>query len=328
MKKRAFVRYSKQGKIVPGSLILTSGSFPSGPSTWNEVPADLCCTTSIYPPNPGSYTVTVQNQYEGAVPALRFAEATKEFIKTQGYSYKDILLSTDVCSDDVNAVEHIDNLGQTSAQQSSFLGPFFGAGLAGYPHTGVLGLQAWASHITANGALFLVNMPHIGISQAGNVGRMWRKGKTQAQSLTDNTCGAVVTAAQWVMTNLASGPTPVRGAGVFANNDQYFTLATILWANRATLCSAPYNFVLDSTKYGAGVKLATEYIRVASNTFLTGGSGIVAANVGTNVDVFYCSGTFINVDHGYNAYVDVISFKKYNSLTGWTDLTTAFLNSL
>jgi hypothetical protein len=42
-KKRAFVRYSKQGKIVPGSLILTSGSYPSGPSTWNEVPADLCC---------------------------------------------------------------------------------------------------------------------------------------------------------------------------------------------------------------------------------------------------------------------------------------------
>jgi hypothetical protein len=45
MKKRAFVRYSKQGKIVPGSLILTSGSFPSGPSTWSEVPADLCCNT-------------------------------------------------------------------------------------------------------------------------------------------------------------------------------------------------------------------------------------------------------------------------------------------
>ncbi len=44
-KKRAFVRYSKNGKIVPGSLILTSGSFPSGPSTWKEVPVDLCCET-------------------------------------------------------------------------------------------------------------------------------------------------------------------------------------------------------------------------------------------------------------------------------------------
>jgi len=43
MKKRAFVRYSKQGKIVPGSLVLTSGSYPQGSSTWNEVPADLCC---------------------------------------------------------------------------------------------------------------------------------------------------------------------------------------------------------------------------------------------------------------------------------------------
>ena len=45
-KKRAFVRYSKQGKIVPGSLILTSGSYPNGPSTWYEVPADLCCLTT------------------------------------------------------------------------------------------------------------------------------------------------------------------------------------------------------------------------------------------------------------------------------------------
>jgi hypothetical protein len=44
-KKRAFVRYSKKGKIVPGSLILTSGSYPNGPSTWSEVPADLCCNT-------------------------------------------------------------------------------------------------------------------------------------------------------------------------------------------------------------------------------------------------------------------------------------------
>lgn len=46
MKKRAFVRYSKQGKIVPGSLILTGGSYPNGPATWNEIPADLCCPLS------------------------------------------------------------------------------------------------------------------------------------------------------------------------------------------------------------------------------------------------------------------------------------------
>lgn len=46
MKLRAFVRYSKKGKIVPGSLILTNGSYPNGPAVWHEVPADLCCTTT------------------------------------------------------------------------------------------------------------------------------------------------------------------------------------------------------------------------------------------------------------------------------------------
>lgn len=44
MKKRAFVRYSKQGKVVPGSMILTGGSYPKGPAIWKEVPADLCCS--------------------------------------------------------------------------------------------------------------------------------------------------------------------------------------------------------------------------------------------------------------------------------------------
>lgn len=47
MKKRAFVRYSDKGKIVPGSLILTGGSFPQGSSKWNEVPADLCCDVPV-----------------------------------------------------------------------------------------------------------------------------------------------------------------------------------------------------------------------------------------------------------------------------------------
>jgi hypothetical protein len=57
-KKRAFVRYSKQGKIVPGSLILTSGSYPNGSSTWSEVPADLCCNTI----QDGGYTCCIAIQ--------------------------------------------------------------------------------------------------------------------------------------------------------------------------------------------------------------------------------------------------------------------------
>jgi hypothetical protein len=323
-KKRAFVRYSTQGKIVPGSLILTEGSYPQGPAIWNEVAADLIS----HPTNPASYKTTVQSFYSNAATASNFIKRVKAFVRTQGYLYNNLLLSTDVCSDDVNAVETLNNLGQTSSEQADFLGPFFGSGLAGYPHTGVLGLQAWASHITntSNGGLILINMPHIGISQAGNAGRIWRKGKTQAQSLTDNTCGAVATAATWVIGNATL---PTYNTGVFADNDQHYKLCAILLPFRATIL-ASYDFVTTPSLYGASMVYCTEKIRVAGDTFLTGASGIIAANVGTNVDVFYCSGTFINVDDGYNPYVKVTSFKKYNSTNSpvWTDLTTPFLNGL
>lgn len=41
-KKRAFIRYTKKGKIVPGSLIITNGTYPSD-GTYQEVNTDLCC---------------------------------------------------------------------------------------------------------------------------------------------------------------------------------------------------------------------------------------------------------------------------------------------
>lgn len=70
MKKRAFVRYSKQGKVVPGSLILTGGSFPQGPSTWKEVPADLCCANHTLSYN--LETGATQNRDINAGPSNAF----------------------------------------------------------------------------------------------------------------------------------------------------------------------------------------------------------------------------------------------------------------
>jgi len=45
-KKRAFVRYTKAGKIVPGSLIVTTnGGYPVD-GLYKEVSVDLCCNDS------------------------------------------------------------------------------------------------------------------------------------------------------------------------------------------------------------------------------------------------------------------------------------------
>jgi hypothetical protein len=161
----------------------------------------------------------------------------------------------------------------------------------------------------------MVNTPHIGISRSGNVGRIWRRGKTEAQSLTDNTCGAVATAITWVAANALA---PV--AASFPNDYQNYVLCDILFPFKVALAAL--------TSYGAKMVYATEKIRLSGNSFLTGVSGIIGANVGVGVDVFYCTGTFINTDDGYNAYISVTAFKKYNSVGGWVDLTTSFLAGL
>lgn len=46
-KKRAFVKYTKKGKIIPGSLIVTTvGSYPID-GLYVEVPTNICCDTDI-----------------------------------------------------------------------------------------------------------------------------------------------------------------------------------------------------------------------------------------------------------------------------------------
>ena len=48
MKTRAFVKYTKLGKIIPGSLITTTGGAPDKSSIWKEVPTDVCCDNSKF----------------------------------------------------------------------------------------------------------------------------------------------------------------------------------------------------------------------------------------------------------------------------------------
>jgi hypothetical protein len=303
----------KTNTVVPGALILSNIKPVSG--DWFPIVQGI--ERNVV--NPVSYDNTVKITYPSCVNSQRFGDYAKAFIQAKGYTPDNVVLSESVCSDDIDGpiYSDIQNIGQTPASQNDFLGPFMSGGLSGYPHTGILGIQAWGSHITntTNGALFFINMPHIGISQVGNVGRVWRRGKTQAQSLTDNTCGAVATAIGWVAAN-ALAPVVAN----FPDDYQNYTLCAILFPFKAALAAIP--------TYGAKMVYATEKIRLASDAFLTGASGIIGANVGTGIDVFYCSGTFINTDDGYNAYINVISFKKYNSVGGWVDLTTSFLAGL
>jgi hypothetical protein len=309
--KKPFVLRKPDGSIAAGSLVYAFKN--PKPGEWIEV---LNENTDFR--NPTSYTNTVRVTYPNAVSAQAFGDYTKSFLKKLGYAANDTLLSLSVCADDINAPSFVDemNLGQHPLSLNEYLGPFMSGGLAGYPHTGITGLGAYASHVTDTGNLFVMNMPHIGISSNGTVGSIIRKGQT-----TQNTsCGAVLAAITWV---LANGSAPTFPSVAFPDNDyQQFYLTNILFSTKAALAA------LSTT--AARMVAATETIRAAGQTFLTSASGIRSA-AGTNAingstrDTFLMTGTFINVDDGYEAYIDVVSFQKLaKGASSFTDLTTTF----
>jgi hypothetical protein len=268
------------------------------------------------------YTFTVKKTYPNVVLAETFGTKSINFINSQfGYSASNIVIAESICSDDVNAPIFTGNIGQFPTSATSYLGPFMAGGLAGYPHTGVVGLAAWMSHATTatNGALFLYSAPHIGITSDGDVGFMRRRGQGNALS---STCGAVAAAIATVTASGAVQPTTNNYSllpGSNALNDyQQFTLTSILWDNKATILAA---------NASDRMRIATEIIRSASQTWVTNNIQAAYTMVGSTADVFFCTGTFINVDDGNDAYIDTSTFAKYNN-SGWTDYTAAFKNTL
>lgn len=308
--KKPYVLRKPAGDIAAGTL--TFAYKNPKPGEWIEVINE---NTDFR--NPSSYTNTVRITYSDAVSAQSFGDYTKLFLKNLGYAANNMVTSISACADDLNGPSFVDvdNIGQGPISMNEFLGPFYSGGLAGYPHTGITGLGAFASHVTDTGALFVINMPHIGISQSGVVGQSLRRGQT----ILNTSCGAVLAAITWVAANAGL---PTFPSVDFPDNDyQQFYITNILASvtNRALLAAA--------TGTPAKMVVATEILRVAGETFLIGATGIQNIT-GLNKDVFFCSGTFINVDDRYEAYINVNTFKKWTTTgigTGaWSDLTTTF----
>jgi hypothetical protein len=282
--------------------------------------SDYNYTYSLVVPAPAplqtAYTETVRISYPNAVLSSQWSITTDAFITSKGYSPNTIVYAEGICADDVDAPKYfgVDNIGQFPTGMNSFLGPFMSGGLAGYPFVGTVGFGAWASHVasTSGGTLFMSSMPHIGISQLGEVGRMFRRGKTG--STTDNTCGAVAGAI-----GVTVAATSAPNIGDWSDNYQFYKLLDILY---------PYQSILTGITYGDQMLSATTIIRDAATTFITDNLP-AATTASTSNDVFFCSGTFINTDDGYESYVDINEFKRfvYSSQT-WVDMTSEYLSQL
>jgi hypothetical protein len=284
------------------------------------------------------YGNVIRRTYPTAVTAENFGLGVQSYIQSVNAAYtpSNVLFSSSVCSDDVNGpvFGNINNLGQMPQSLQTFLGPFMGGGLDGYPHTGTTGLLAYASHVTSGGALFLYIAPHIGITRDGQVGYMRRRG--QRYDDLSATCGAAAAAVSWIRTNGAGGaapqwPNPSDALLSNASDYQFYVLVKAIYDDataRAAICA--------TSDFGQQMVLATEAIRNSAYNIIakpddnsTFKLAYRTAFPSRNVDVFLSTGTFINVDDGSKAYADVTNFAKYNKTTDtFEDVTAQFKSRL
>jgi hypothetical protein len=284
------------------------------------------------------YGAVVRKTYPNAVTAENFGARVQSYIQsdTPTFTPDNVLLAASICSDDVNGpvFGNINNLGQMPQSLQAFLGPFMAGGLDGYPHAGTTGLLAYASHITSGGALLIYIAPHIGITRDGQVGYMRRRGQNYGDL--SATCGAAAAAASWVYTSNVAPTFPNPNDPLLSNPSdyQFFTLVDAIWSNVTAR-----NAIKATSDFGQQMILATEAIRSAAYNIVTspvGGTSTfklaydtLFSTTSPQPAVFLTTGTFINVDDGYKAYVNVSNFQQYNPATGlFVDYTSQFNQGL
>ena len=122
----------------------------------------------------------IKKHYPNALTTIDFINKVIDYVEEKlDLEPAQIMLADSICSDDVNSIQY-------PARALEFLGPFKMGGLDGFPFTGLTGMQAFASHVPDEGAVFIYYGPHIGISKEGIVGEINRFGQNKNSSC----CGA------------------------------------------------------------------------------------------------------------------------------------------
>ena len=276
-------------------------------------------------------TVTVDGGYQpfsGAVLSEVWGTYTTQYITDEGIPSTDIVLAEGICSDDVDAAYLPGNIGGWPTSINSFLGPFMSGGLAGYPFVGSVGFGAFASHVATElgGTLFVTSMPHIGVTEDGRSGRMLRRGK--ADSITDNTCGAVAGAIDQVVNQLSSAPDQ-NNAPFNNENYSFWKLTDILWPFKSTLSG--FTGTTEEV-YNKQMIFATETIRDSAYDYIIANLPS-ATEANTENDVYFLSGIFINSDVSsgttqFESYVVVDKVMKYVFDDQWYDITVDYMAGL
>lgn len=125
---------------------------------------------------------SIKTYFPNARTGQEITDTYLEFIQKHYQSNLDkVLFATSVCCDDINV---------STDFRRVLKRPFTLGGLGGLPYAGLTGMSAFAQHIPDGGDAFIFYGPHIGISDAGEIGTMRRPGQQHQTTC----CGALLLA--------------------------------------------------------------------------------------------------------------------------------------
>lgn len=130
----------------------------------------------------------VRAHYPQAVPATVFRRKIVGWLEEAlGMGVAHILLATSVCADDIVFITDVAGNVETRHTTHELLGLFEMGGLAGLPFTGKTGMTAFAHHVPDDGGACIFYGSHIGMTDAGELGKVLRLGQHEESPA----CGAL-----------------------------------------------------------------------------------------------------------------------------------------
>lgn len=128
-----------------------------------------------------SWRETLRRTFPESVPFLWLLERSAGLLARAGFTRANTLCANVTCRDEL--------MSPWVQRMAAIWGENFDlAGLGGFPSAGVTGFRACAAHVPDGGHLLVVYGAHVGISDAGSLGRVRRPGMAQETSA----CGAVL----------------------------------------------------------------------------------------------------------------------------------------
>jgi len=139
---------------------------------------------------PSSIESLIKEHYPNATAESAFIEKVWDVLKDNGrIDLSKVLLVNSLCADDIVPLHESDipSIKSEKKLKKHFLGPFSMGGLAGIPYSGITGLLTVAHHVPEGGSVLFAYGPHIGISDHGELGKLFRPGQHKESAA----CGAL-----------------------------------------------------------------------------------------------------------------------------------------